>query len=96
MGREQGTDRQARMSHPMRTFRRQRWKDQAVQSPWKIDVKPVAPILPDLTLRGFGNFHIGERTTDATKRDAARNTEALCMHGGLEGQPAQVLSEGPL
>ena len=35
-------------------------------------VKPVAPILPDLTLRGFGNFHIGERTADAKKRDAAR------------------------
>jgi hypothetical protein len=34
-------------------------------------VKPVAPILPDLTLRGFGNFRIGERIADAKKRDAA-------------------------
>jgi hypothetical protein len=60
-------------------------------------VKPVAPILPDLTLRGFGNFHIGERTADAKKRDAGgAHTEALGIHGGREGQPAQVLSEGPL
>ena len=35
-------------------------------------VKPVAPILPDLTLRGFGNFHIGERTADAKKRNGMR------------------------
>ena len=55
-------------------------------------VKPVAPILPDFTLRGFGNFHIGERTADAKKRDAARTRK----HPAYMVEPAQVLSEGPL
>jgi hypothetical protein len=35
-------------------------------------VRPPAPVLPDLTLRGFGNFHLGERTADAKKRDEIR------------------------
>jgi hypothetical protein len=34
--------------------------------------KPLAPILPDLTLRGFGDFHLGERTADAKERDTIR------------------------
>ena len=34
--------------------------------------KPLGPILPDLTLRGFGNFSIGERTADAVQRDEKR------------------------
>ena len=31
--------------------------------------RPLGPVLPDLTLRGFGNFSIGERTADAVQRD---------------------------
>ena len=41
-------------------------------------VKPVAPILPDFTLRGFGNFHIGERTADAKK--GTRRAHGSTLH----------------
>ena len=34
--------------------------------------RPLGPVLPDLTLRGFGNFSIGERTADAVQRDEKR------------------------
>ena len=34
--------------------------------------RPLGPVLPDLTLRGFGNFSIGERTADAVQRDQKR------------------------
>jgi hypothetical protein len=37
--------------------------------------RSLGPVLPDLTLRGFGNFgnfSIGERTADAVQRDEKR------------------------
>jgi hypothetical protein len=51
-------------------------------------VKSVAPILPDLP-----HWRLLCRRQEEGR---GAHTEALGIHGGREGQPAQVLSEGPL
>jgi hypothetical protein len=50
-------------------------------------VKPVAPILHDLTLRGFGNFHISERTANTKIRDAARTQKHSAYMANVRVNP---------
>ena len=35
-------------------------------------MKPDRPPIPDLTLRGFGNYRVGQRTEDGAVRDKIR------------------------
>ena len=53
-------------------------------------VKPLAPTLADLSLRGFGNFLIGERTADAKKRDTARTRKHSAYMADMRINPHKV------
>ena len=55
----------------------------------------LAPILVDLTLRGFGDFHLGERTADAKERDSIRKRKHSDWMADVSDTPVVSFTDVP-